>query len=337
MKGTFRTAKAMVLSMIKIEHLVKRYGDKTVVNDIGFQVGDGEIVGFLGPNGAGKSTTMNMLTGYLSATSGTVEIDGFDILENALEAKKLIGYLPEQPPLYPDMTVGEYLNFVYELKRCTLNRKKHIAEICEVVKIDDVYNRIIGHLSKGYKQRVGIAQALIGNPGVIILDEPTVGLDPKQVVEVRNLIRTLGLDHTVILSTHILSEVQAVCDRIIVINKGKIVADERTEEIATAVSGGRRLSVRICGPQKEVLSVLRGLPGVLSVDPAGQQDMDSITYILETDESIDIRKPLFSLMAKNNWPIVGLESIGANLEDVFLSLLDKQETKSRKKRVKVSG
>ena len=323
--------------MIKIEHLIKRYGDKTVVNDIGFQVGDGEIVGFLGPNGAGKSTTMNILTGYLSATSGTVEIDGFDILENALEAKKLVGYLPEQPPLYPDMTVREYLQFVYELKRCTLNRKKHIAEICEVVKIDDVYNRIIGHLSKGYKQRVGIAQALIGNPKVIILDEPTVGLDPKQVVEIRNLIRTLGLDHTVILSTHILSEVQAVCDRIIIINKGKIMADERTEELATAVSGRRRLSVRICGPQKEVLSALRGMQGIVSAESAGQQDMDSITYILESEENTDIRKPLFNLMAQNNWPIVGLEAFGANLEDVFLALLDKQETKSRKKRVKISG
>lgn len=323
--------------MIKIEHLVKRYGDKTVVNDISFEVGDGEIVGFLGPNGAGKSTTMNMLTGYLSSTSGTVEIDGFDILENTLEAKKLIGYLPEQPPLYPEMTVEEYLNFVYDLKRCKLNREKHLAEIAEVCKIDDVYRRVIGNLSKGYKQRVGIAQALVSNPRVIILDEPTVGLDPKQIVEIRNLIRTLGLDHTVILSTHILSEVQSVCDRIVIINKGKIVADKRTEEIATAVEGNRRMSVRICGPQKDVLTAIRSLDGVYAAEAVGQQDMDSITYVVETSEGLDIRKPLFHLMASNGWPIIGIEAMGANLEDVFLTLLGDTGSKKKKKSGRKEG
>ena len=178
--------------MIEISHLVKRYGAKFAVDDISFSVGKGEIVGFLGPNGAGKSTTMNILTGYLSSTQGNVEINGLNVLDNPLEAKKLIGYLPEQPPLYPDMTVEEYLKFTYDLKGCTLNREKHLDEICEVVKIKDVYKRIIGHLSKGYRQRVGIAQALVGNPEVIIFDEPTVGLDPKQIIEIRNLIRTLG-------------------------------------------------------------------------------------------------------------------------------------------------
>ncbi|MFA6948847.1 MAG: ATP-binding cassette domain-containing protein, partial [Eubacteriales bacterium] len=214
--------------MIKIENLVKRFGDKTAVGGISFTVGDGEIVGLLGPNGAGKSTTMNIVTGYASATEGSVSIDGHDILEEPQAAKKLIGFLPETPPLYQDMTVEEYLGFIYELKGCSLNRKKHLEEIAEVTKISDVYKRIIRNLSKGYKQRVGIAQALVGNPKVIIFDEPTVGLDPKQIIEVRNLIRMLGRDHTVILSTHILSEVQAVCDRIVIINKGKIVADERT-------------------------------------------------------------------------------------------------------------
>ncbi len=323
--------------MIKIEHLVKRYGDKTVVNDISFEVGDGEIVGFLGPNGAGKSTPLNMLTGYLSSTSGTVEIDGFDILENTLEAKKLIGYLPEQPPLYPEMTVEEYLNFVYDLKHCTLNRKKHLAEISEVCKIDDVYHRVIGNLSKGYKQRVGIAQALVSNPRVIILDEPTVGLDPKQIVEIRNLIRTLGLDHTVILSTHILSEVQSVCDRVVIINKGRIVADKRTEEIATAVEGNRRMSVRICGPQKDVLTALRSLNGVYAAEAVGQQDMDSITYVIETSEGIDVRKPLFHQMAQNGWPIIGMEAMGANLEDVFLTLLGEDAAKKKKRSGKKEG
>ena len=215
--------------MIKIDHLVKHFGDKKAVNDISFTVEAGEIVGFLGPNGAGKSTTMNILTGYLSSTSGSAIIDGVDILENPMEAKKKIGFLPEQPPLYLDMTVEEYLNFVYELKGCTLSRKKHLAEICEVVKITNVYKRMIKNLSKGYKQRVGIAQALIGNPKVIIFDEPTIGLDPKQIIEIRNLIKTLGRDHTVILSTHILPEAQAVCDRIIIINEGKVVANEKRE------------------------------------------------------------------------------------------------------------
>ena len=215
--------------MIKIENLTKRYGNKYALSGISFEVNKGEIVGFLGPNGAGKSTTMNILTGFLSFTDGKVEINGLDILDYPDEAKKNIGYLPEQPPLYLDMTVSEYLNFIYDLKGCKLNRKKHIAEIIEVVRLTDVRGRLIGNLSKGYRQRVGIGQALVGNPQVIILDEPTVGLDPRQVVEIRNLIRTLGLDHTVILSTHILSEVQAVCDRVIIINKGKIVADRKTD------------------------------------------------------------------------------------------------------------
>ena len=194
--------------MIKIEHLVKNYGATCAVDDISFEVNDGEIVGLLGPNGAGKSTTMNILTGYLSCDSGKASIDGIDILNDPLNAKRRIGYLPEQPPLYLDMTVREYLNFNYELKGCKLDREKHLAEICDVAKISDVTGRVIRNLSKGYRQRVGIAQALIGNPRVIIFDEPTVGLDPKQIIEIRNLIRNLGREHTVILSTHILQEVQ---------------------------------------------------------------------------------------------------------------------------------
>ncbi len=320
--------------MIKIENLTKRYGAKYALSGISFEVNKGEIVGFLGPNGAGKSTTMNILTGFLSFTDGKVEIDGLDILDYPNEAKKNIGYLPEQPPLYLDMTVTEYLNFVHELKGCTLNKKKHIAEIIEVVKLTDVKNRLIGNLSKGYRQRVGIGQALIGNPKVIILDEPTVGLDPRQVVEIRNLIRTLGLDHTVILSTHVLSEVQAVCDRVIIINKGKIAADRRTEEIAAAVEGNRRLSVKICGPSKEVLSAIKAIPGVFSAESIGNLDTDSTSYVIETDNGIDIRKPLFNMLARNNWPLVGLEATGANLEEVFISLTEKSpELKTRKKRI----
>ncbi len=322
-------------TMIKIENLTKRYGASYALNGISFEVNKGEIVGFLGPNGAGKSTTMNILTGYLSFTDGKVEIDGLDVLDFPDEAKKKIGYLPEQPPLYLDMTVTEYLNFVYDLKGCTLNRKKHIAEILEVVKLTDVKGRLIGNLSKGYRQRVGIGQALVGNPEVIVLDEPTVGLDPRQIVEIRNLIRTLGLDHTVILSTHILSEVQAVCDRVIIINKGRITADRRTEELAAAVEGNRRMSVKICGPAKEVLPAVRALPGVLSVESLGNLDMDSTSYVIESDSGIDIRKPLFQLLSRNNWPLIGAETAGTNLEDVFLALTDRPlEPKSRKRRGK---
>jgi len=319
--------------MISIRNLSKRYGTKYALNNISFEVGDGEIVGFLGPNGAGKSTTMNILTGYLSATEGTVEINGLDILDNAYEAKKFIGYLPEQPPLYNDMTVAEYLNFVYDLKKCKLNRQKHLSEICEVVKLTDVSGRIIGNLSKGYKQRVGIAQALVGNPKVIILDEPTIGLDPKQIVEIRNLIRTLGIDHTVILSTHILSEVQAVCDRIVIINKGCIVADERTEEIVSAVEGNRRLSVKICGPSREVMSAVRGLNGVVKIESVGQQDADSITYVVESESGVDIRKPLFNLLSQHGWAMIGSEPVGASLEDIFISLTERRaDTRSKKRR-----
>ncbi len=310
--------------MIKIENLVKRYGKNYALDGISFTVNKGEIVGFLGPNGAGKSTTMNILTGYLSSNSGVAEIDGVDILEHPLEAKKMVGYLPEQPPVYLDMTVDEYLNFVYELKHCKLNRKAHLAEICDVVKIKDVRSRVIRNLSKGYRQRVGIAQALIGNPEVIIFDEPTVGLDPKQIIEVRNLIRTLGKNHTVILSTHILPEVQAVCDRIVVINKGKIIADRKTEDITRAVNENRRFKVKICGPQREVLGYLRAKAGILYAEVTNERDGDSYTYNIECAAGVDMRKGLFFSMAEKGWPIIGLEGIGTNLEDIFISLIDQK-------------
>ena len=319
--------------MIKIENLTKRYGDRYALSGISFEINKGEIVGFLGPNGAGKSTTLNILTGFISGSSGNVTVDGLDILEFPNEVKKKIGYLPEQPPLYNDMTVTEYLEFVYDLKGCTLNKKKHIQEIIEVVKLSDVRKRLIRNLSKGYRQRVGIAQALVGNPEIIILDEPTVGLDPRQIVEIRNLIRTLGLDHTVILSTHILSEVQAVCDRVIVINKGKIAADKKTDELATAVRDGRRLSVKICGPSKEVLQSIRSLGGVRSAEIAGNLDADSTSYTIESEGGIDIRKPLFRLIAEKGWVMIGLEAANVNIEDVFLSLTDTVSgTQSKNKR-----
>ncbi len=316
--------------MIEISHLVKRYGAKFAVDDISFSVGKGEIVGFLGPNGAGKSTTMNILTGYLSSTSGTATVGGIDILENPYEAKKLIGFLPEQPPLYVDMKVDEYLNFIYELKKCKLNREKHLAEVCEVTKISDVRGRMIKNLSKGYRQRVGIAQALIGNPKVLIFDEPTVGLDPKQIIEIRNLIRNLGSDHTIILSTHILPEVQAVCDRIVIINQGRLIADEKTENITRVVEENRLYSVKICGPQREVLSVLSKVNGVVRADAVGERELDSFTYHIESEPGVDIRKPLFFALAEHNWPLIGLEAVGMSLEDVFVKLMDADAKKKQR-------
>ncbi len=320
--------------MIEVKNLVKRFGKKYAVDDLSFHIGGNEIVGFLGPNGAGKSTTMNIITGYLSSTLGTVTVGGVDILDDPMGAKRLMGYLPEQPPLYHDMTVKEYLNFVYELKGCTLNRTKHLEEICRVVKITDDYkkNRLIKNLSKGYRQRVGIAQALVGNPPIIILDEPTVGLDPKEIIEIRSLIRTLGEHHTVILSTHILSEVQAVCDRILIINSGKLVADEKTENLINILEGRRKINARICGPQREVLHELRTLPEVTRAEAVGEKENDSFLYSIETTAGVDIRKTLFFMLSKNGWPLIGLQMQNSNLEDVFISIVDKKQEKKTKKK-----
>lgn len=307
--------------MIEVQNIVKKYGDKYAVNDVSFKVETGEIVGFLGPNGAGKSTTMNILTGYLSATSGTAIIDGVDILEDPTAAKKMIGFLPEQPPLYMDMTVKEYLNFVYDLKGCKFPRKEHLKEICELIKIEDVYNRMIKNLSKGYRQRVGFAQALVGNPPVLILDEPTVGLDPRQIIEIRNLISRLGKKHTVILSTHILQEVQSVCDRIIIINKGKLVADGSADTLSHETAGNRRVIVRIAGAKNEIKKALRSLDGVVSAEEISQKEKGSWDFLVESAPAIDIRKPLFRMLAERNLPLLGLKSMDMSLEDVFVSLI----------------
>ena len=309
--------------MIEFKNLAKRYGNQYAVDDISFTINDGEIVGFLGPNGAGKSTTMNIITGYLSSTSGTVVIDGHDILEDTLEAKKCVGFLPEQPPLYIDMTVWEYLSFVYDLKGCDFNKKKHLDEVLSLVKIADVKNRLIRNLSKGYKQRVGIAGALIGNPKIIILDEPTVGLDPQLVIDIRSLIRNLGKKHTVILSTHIMQEVQAVCDRIIVINNGKIIADEKTASFNNAVSQNTKYRVKIAGPQREVLRHIRSLVGVVSCELHGEREGDAFSYDIESAPNIDIRKTLFRALAEKEWPMLGMEGVGMELEEIFLRLVNK--------------
>lgn len=306
--------------MIEVKNLSKSYGDKRAVDNISFKANDGEILGFLGPNGAGKSTTMNILTGYLSSTSGEAYINGKEILEDPIAAKREIGYLPEFPPLYLDMTVKEYLYFVYELKGCKLPRNTHLKEICELVKIDNVYNRIIKNLSKGYKQRVGLAQALVGNPNVLILDEPTVGLDPKQIIEIRTLIRKLGKNHTVILSSHILTEVQAVCDRIVVINQGKIVADDTADNLSNTLTADHKLIARIDGPREEVIKVVSAIPGVVTVLADMQREKGVWEYNIEAVEGTDIRRELNRRIMARNWYIMGLRSSELSLEDIFLRL-----------------
>ncbi len=318
------TIKEVFYFMIHIENLTKYYGKNPAVNNISFDIGDGEVVGFLGPNGAGKSTTMNILTGYLSSTSGTCTIDGIDILENPGEAKKRIGFLPEVPPLYPDMTPLEYLNFIYDLKKCTLNRKKHIDEIISVMRLGDYKDRLIGHLSKGYKQRVGIAGALISNPKVLIFDEPTIGLDPRQIIEIRELIRSLGKNHTIILSTHILPEVQAVCDRIIIIDKGTIRADKATSDINELAENKKRFTIQIAGPRQEVEGVLRRVEGVQSVEYLSTSKNNGTLYRVQCKPGYDSRKRIFTALAERQWPIMELNTLGTSLEDIFIALTSKQ-------------
>lgn len=305
--------------MIEVRNLSKHYGDKRAVDGISFTANDGEILGFLGPNGAGKSTTMNMLTGYISSTGGQALIDGVDILEDPIKAKKNIGYLPELPPLYMDMTVKEYLNFIYDLKKCKLPRVSHLKDICGLVKIDHVYKRLIRNLSKGYRQRVGLAQALVGNPPVLILDEPTVGLDPKQIIEIRTLIKRLGKNHTVILSSHILSEVQAVCDKIIVINEGRIVADDTETALSDKLTGAHILTAKIEGDTEKVTKAVKDIKGVRKCEKVNERD-GVFEYRIESSEGTDIRRELFGSMAAEGWPILELRSAEMSLEDIFLKL-----------------
>ena len=307
--------------MIEVKNLSKHYGEKKAVNNISFEVKDGEILGFLGPNGAGKSTTMNMLTGYVSSTSGQAIINGIDIMENPKKAKSNIGYLPEIPPIYPDMTVDAYINFVYDLKKCKLSRKKHLDEIYDLVKIRDVKNRIIKNLSKGYKQRVGLAQALIGNPSVLILDEPTVGLDPKQIIEIRSLIKKLGKNHTVILSSHILPEIQAVCDRIVIINKGTVVADGTADELSEHLTNDHKIIAQIEGPREEVYKAVRTLGNVISVVADMQRGTNTYEYEIDTKPGCDIRKPLNKLVMDRGWYLMMLQPNELTLEDVFLKIV----------------
>ncbi len=309
--------------MIEVTNLTKTYGQNRGINDISFKINEGEIVGFLGPNGAGKTTTMNIITGYISAQRGTAKIAGIDVLTDPREAKRHIGYLPEQPPLYMDMTAYEYLDFVYDLKEVkSKSRRNHIMDIMGMLDIESVSGRLIKNLSKGYKQRVGLAQALIGDPDVLILDEPTVGLDPRQIVEIRNVIKDLGKSRTVILSTHILPEVSAVCERVLVISNGVIVADDKPENLSTLVTSERQLLVRIAGPKDSVFSLLKSRDGVKSVEAVGELESGSNDFLIESLPGIDIRKPLFTSLASANFPILMLKPNNASLEEIFIKLTE---------------
>ncbi len=308
--------------MIEVKNLSKRYGNHVAVKDASFSIAEGEIVGFLGPNGAGKSTIMNILTGYISLTEGSVTIGGYDILENPEQAKRHIGYLPEHPPLYPDMTVREYLNFIYDLKTVKFPKRPHIDEICKLVHIDKVENRLIKNLSKGYRQRVGIAQALVGNPDVLILDEPTVGLDPKQIIEIRKLIAALGKHHTIILSSHILSEIQAVCQRILIINEGNIVADDTAVNLSHNLSQDHSLLLRAQGPENEILKLIGSIKGVESIRSMGSVEKGSFDFEIEPKAGEDVRRELFVRMSDRNWPILELRTRELTLEQIFLRLTE---------------
>ena len=315
--------------MIKINGLTKKYGKNTALDNVSFNVNKGEILGFLGPNGAGKSTTMNIITGYLSATSGSVTVNGFDNVTDSFKCRKTIGYLPETPPLYNDMTVNEYLSFVYEIKQADQPKKQHIDNVLTTVGIIDVKDRLIKNLSKGYKQRVGIAQALIGDPQVLILDEPTVGLDPKQINEIRNVIKTLAREHTVILSTHILPEVSAVCDRVVIINKGKIVAEDTIENLSKRI-GDNTFSVRIKGDKEYIKRVINTVEGVESVTYTGSYEDDACDFVIDINSDTDVRTMLFNVLAQNNLPILMFKNNEVNLEEIFLKITETANKKGGK-------
>jgi ABC-2 type transport system ATP-binding protein len=309
------------LIVIEVKNLVKRYGDHLAVDHLSFNVKKGQIYGFLGPNGAGKSTTMNIMTGYIASTEGEVFIDGHNILEEPEAAKKCIGYLPEQPPLYFDMTVGEYMKFASELKKIPkAKREESVEEVMNLVGIEQMKDRLIKNLSKGYKQRVGLAQAILGYPEIIILDEPTVGLDPKQIIEIRDLIKKLSEKHTVILSSHILSEVSAVCDYIMIINHGKLVASDTTENLSKMTFGSNTLEVSIKGKKSEIEKLFESISLIQSLEWKESREEGIVSCVIKTEEKDDIREELFYLMAENQKPILKMQSTKVSLEDVFLEL-----------------
>ena len=307
--------------MIRAENLTKRYGQHVAIDRLNFTIEKGEVLGLLGPNGAGKSTTMNIVTGYLSATEGRVLVDGLDVLENAEEVKSKIGYMPEQPPLYLDMTVIDYLKFVCELKKVPKKQfKEDLVKIMDLVQIGDVSKRLVKNLSKGYRQRVGLAQALVGNPQILILDEPTIGLDPKQIIEIRNLIKSLRDDHTIVLSSHILPEVSAVCERVLIINKGSIVASDTVENLSKGLVGANKMSMRVAGPGDQIEKALQKIDGVKTVSTIASSEIDAVDIVIESEDNTDVRRDVFFAMSKAKFPILMLRPMDMTLEDIFLQV-----------------
>ena len=324
--------------MIEVTHLTKYYGDFLAVDDLSFTIEDGHVYGFLGPNGAGKSTTMNMMTGCLSPTDGAIKIGGFDILEQPEAAKKLIGYLPEQPPVYMNETPQEYLEFVGEAKGLRGKAlRTQIDEVVESAGIADVRDRLIGTLSKGYRQRVGIAQALVGDPEILILDEPTVGLDPKQIKEIRSVIAKLGKDRTVIVSSHILAEIEAICKKVIIINRGKLMAQGTKEELSEKLSAANTLSVRIMGSLPEIKEELMKIDGITSAEAVSSTENGAYDFKVTFDDGIDVRKDMFFALSEAGMPILELKSNKLTLEQIFLKLTSEEaflamQKKQEKKR-----
>lgn len=313
--------------MIEVSHLSKNYGSRPAVEDLSFTVGDGQIFGLLGPNGAGKSTIMNILTGYIAPTSGEVKVAGFSLPEQAQQAKACVGYLPEQPPLYPEMTVQEYLDFAAELKGVRrADRKEQVRRAARRTGLEEVLPRLIRSLSKGYRQRVGIAQALLGSPKLIILDEPTVGLDPAQVIEIRKLIRELGKAHTVILSSHILSEVQAVCSQVLILSKGHLVAVGAPEELGEKLSSGSCLKATVLGDGQSVLKAVGAIPGIRKVELEGESD-GQVTFTAESIDDTDRRAEVSRALSQAGCTVLALSAESKTLEDVFLTLTEEQTGK----------
>lgn len=325
--------------MIEVKNLVKKYGDHLAVDHLSFHVKKGQIYGFLGPNGAGKSTTMNIMTGYIASTEGEVLIDGHNILEEPEEAKKCIGYLPEQPPLYYDMTVKEYLKFVAELKKIPKKeREDQVEDVMRMVGITDMRNRLIKNLSKGYKQRVGLAQAILGYPEIIILDEPTVGLDPKQMIEIRDLIKKLSEKHTIILSSHILSEISAVCDYVMIMNHGKLVASDTTENLGRMTLGSNTLELVIKGTKNQVEELLKPMEEIEKIEWMDAEEAGGIGLKITTEEKTDIREQLFYRMAEQRMPVLKMDFKKISLEDIFLELTEEHpEVRDETKEVPDEG
>lgn len=323
------------MSGIQIENLVKTYGDNIAVNGLNLNLEKGKVYGFLGPNGAGKSTTMNIITGYIGATGGTVKIDGYDIFKEPEKAKKRVGYLPEIPPLYQDMTVKEYLVFVTELKKIPAKEKmKNIKEVLEMTKTTQVENRLIKNLSKGYKQRVGIAQALIGMPEIIILDEPTVGLDPKQIIEIRQLIKELGKNHTVILSSHILSEISEVCEYIFIISRGQLAAEGTEKQLVEQMAGENNLELEIKGDKDNVKEMIESLEDVFEYEFAESETENIVRLKIKSDRYVDLREKIFYICAENDLPIMEMSFKQKTLEDIFIELTKDYAAPEKKIRFK---